>query len=94
MDRVCGECDTCPVTKTFTAYVDVMNKVCGHNGREIWKSGEISSLKEEIKEFKRIGLSTFRFYQKSGMGTVKWNLLDHIPDDIVRNGGLYLCEAG
>ena len=28
------------------------------------------------------------------MGTVKWHMLDHVADDIVRNGGLYLCDAG
>lgn len=28
------------------------------------------------------------------MRTVKSNLLDHIAEDIVRNGDLFLCDAG
>lgn len=28
------------------------------------------------------------------MGTVKWHLLDHVADDIVRNGGSFLCDGG
>lgn len=33
-------------------------------------------------------------YQKLGMGDVKWHMLDHVADNIFRNGGLYLCDAG
>lgn len=32
--------------------------------------------------------------QKSELLPVKMHLLDHISDDIVRNGGLFLCDAG
>lgn len=28
------------------------------------------------------------------MGTVKWHMLNHVAEDIVRNGGLYLCDPG
>lgn len=30
--RICGESESCKVAKVFTEYVDVNNKVCGHNG--------------------------------------------------------------
>ena len=93
-DRVCGESETCPITTVFTEYVDVMNKVCGHNGRDVWSGSDISQLRRDIKEFKRNGVRVFGSYQKSGMGTVKWHLLEHVADDIVRNGGLQLCDAG
>lgn len=30
----------------------------------------------------------------SRMGTIKWNLLDHVFDDMARIGGLYVNDAG
>lgn len=30
----------------------------------------------------------------SGLGTMKWHMLDHVCDDIIRLGGLYLNDAG
>lgn len=28
------------------------------------------------------------------MRTVKWHILDHVTENIVRNGGMFLCNAG
>lgn len=33
-------------------------------------------------------------YDKSGMEKVKWHMLDHVSEDTVSNGGLYMCDAG
>lgn len=41
---LCGESEICPVKKLFTHYVDVMNEVCGHKGREKWTAVDISKL--------------------------------------------------
>lgn len=32
-------------------------------------------------------------HRKTGMGTVKWNILDLVADYIVSIGGLYFCVA-
>lgn len=46
-------------------------------------------LSERIKMFTTISISTFDTYKKSSMCTVKWHALDHICDDIKRNGILF-----
>ena len=94
LDRVCGECDAAPVTTVFTQYVDIMNSVCGCNGRNHWSDDDVSRLRNDIAQLKATAVGVFAAYQKSQMGTVKWHMLDHVPDDIVRNGGLFISDAG
>lgn len=36
----------------------------------------------------------FSKYQKSGFGTVKWYMIDHVAEDIERDSGLFLFDAG
>lgn len=35
IDRICGECETCPIKTVLTKFKDVMHQVCGHCGHEI-----------------------------------------------------------
>jgi len=52
MDRVCGESNSAPVTTVFTQYVDIMNSVCGSNGRMRWSADDVIRLRNEIAQFK------------------------------------------
>lgn len=60
-----------------------MNEACVYNGRKIWTSADLTKLRH-----------VFSAYQKPEMGTVKWHMLDLLSDDIAKNGGLLLYNAG
>lgn len=51
-------------------------------------------MSRDIAQLKANRVDVFSAYQKSEMGTVKWHLLDHVANDIIKNGGLHLCKAG
>lgn len=46
-DLICSTSESCPVTTVFTEYVDVMNKICGRNGREKWIVSDITKLRSD-----------------------------------------------
>lgn len=94
LDLVCGESDECPIETVFADYVDIVNEVCGRNGRMKWTFADILALHRDIQQMKLNGVRVLEAYQKSGMGTVKWHMLDHASDEKLRNGGLILCDAG
>lgn len=94
INRICGEPETCPVKTVFTEYVDVLNNVCGRNVRKKWTASDIATLRRDIAQFKANGVDVFSAYQKSEIGTVKWHMLYYVADDIIRNRGLQLCNAG
>lgn len=64
---ICGESESFPVTKVFTEYMGVMNKVCSDNGREKWRAAGITELIRDIKQFKVNRVTVFIVYQKSEM---------------------------
>lgn len=94
LDRICDESESCPVTKVFKEYVDVINKVCGHNGGHKCTATDITELRRDIQQFQMNRVAVFSAYKKSEMGTIIWYLKDYEADDIVPNGGLFLCDAG
>jgi len=93
-DQCCGEIEDAPVTKVFTKYVDILRKSHRHGEDPAWTEKEVCELERRIKEFKEVAVRVFADYQPSGMGTLKFHLLDHIGDDIRRMGGLQFGDAG
>lgn len=74
--------------------MDVYHQVCGCNGRVKWTLSDISAVCRDLHEVKLNGECVLRPSGKSVIKTVKWHMIDHVVDNIVRNGGLYLCEPG
>lgn len=93
-DRVYRESEECPITTVFIAYMDVMNQVCDRNRREKWTTSDIAAHSQDIQQLKFSGVSVLGPHEKLGMGTVKWNMIYHVGDGIVRIGGLYFCVEG
>ena len=50
--------------------------------------------KGENQHIQKKAVEVFGRYQKSNMGTVKWHLLNHIVDDMLRLGSMIVCDAG
>ena len=94
VDRVCGCEESAPITTVFTQYVDIMMEVCGYGKIDNWTEEAIEYIAGAIECFKANGVRVFGKYQKSGMGTNKWHLLDHIPYDLQRNCGLQFTDTG
>lgn len=51
-------------------------------------------LRSNIRQFKATEVDVFSTYHNLEMGTMNWDMLDHLAEDIVRNGAIYLCGAG
>ena len=94
VDRVCGCEESAPITTVFTQYVDIMMEVCGYGQIDNWTDEAIEYIRDSIVCFKANGVRIFGKYQKSGMGTNKWHLLDHIPYELQRNCGLQYADTG
>lgn len=71
-----------------------MNQFCGRNERKAWTPSDISALRGDIQELKLNVVRVLGVYQKSGIGTVKLHMLDHVADNVFKNERLYLCDAG
>lgn len=59
-DLICAESESCLVTNMFTEYVDVINKLCAHNGREKWTAADIKILRWDMQQFKVNGLAVLK----------------------------------
>lgn len=64
IDRIYGENETCPVTKVFREYADVMDKVCGRNGHKKFTASDIATMCWDIVQLKANGVDVFSEYQK------------------------------
>lgn len=80
IDPICAESESCPISTMPTEYVDIMIKVFGRNARDKWTAADIKKLRTDIQQFKVNGVSVFRDYKKSEIGTVQWHVLDPDPD--------------
>jgi hypothetical protein len=63
---------------------------CGFPTGDAFNETRLKELEEHIKKFKRL---VFGPYQVSGMGTNKFHLLDHAPEDCRRLGGFLLMSS-
>ena len=95
VDRCCDEYTTIPVTDVFCSYVELLQSLENFTqySRPI-VTHELSQIVKKIQNFKKRAVQVFVKYQKSGMGTLKWHLLDHTCDDINRLGSFVVCDAG
>lgn len=88
IDRCCVETTKAPVTIVFTIYVNLLNDIYYRiNTPPGCTYEDFGRFDYIILEFKTIGKIGFERYQKSGMGTSKWHLLDHLLTDLRRTGG-------
>ena len=94
IDRCCGETKNAPVTTVFTLYVNLLNEIHCRGRTPGWTDEDLGRLDRSIRDFKTIGKSVFHRYQKSGMGTSKWHLLDHLCVDFRRTGGICYMSGG
>lgn len=85
MDYVSDESKTCHIKTMFTKHIDSRRYLCEITKRGKWKEGELANVEERIRTFNRNGVSTFVTYQKSGICTLKWHVLDPIFDEMKRN---------
>lgn len=82
------------ITKTFTKYVDLVNKIHRRGTTPGSNEFELQDLSNDIKDFMGDVRSTFARYQASSMGTSKFHLLNHVVEDIRATGGIeYLSSS-
>ena len=93
IDRCCDNILIAPVTTVFTKYVELVNFIGRVDCTPGWTQSDLHKLKTDICSFKDVGRSTFGAYQPSGMGTPKWHMLDHLPSDLERTGGLEYLKS-
>lgn len=63
LDGLCGESESCRVTKVLTEYVGVLNKVCVNKGQDKWTVSYIKEKLRDRKQFKVNGFALFSAYQ-------------------------------
>ncbi len=94
VDRCSDDVGTFPVTSVFSQYVELMTKVMyTEYSPDICLESLSSEIAEDIKTFKQRAFQVFSNYQTSGLRTVKWHILEHIPLDILQLGSLTNCDA-
>ena len=96
VDRLCDEVSTANSTKLFVHYIDMQQTCLSYKSATsvMWNEEEIIALKREICNFKKMARKLYGEFHASQLGTEKMHMLDHIPDDIRRLGGLRYCDAG
>lgn len=71
-----------------------MQLVCGLHGQYVLGPEGMSKLSAHIQNFETKAVDVLENVHKSGMGKVKWHLLNHVLDEISRIEVLYLNDAG
>ena len=95
IDRACDNVTDCPITSVLTSYVLMLQKILYTPfSDEIDINVHATDIKKDISEFKTLATTTLGRYQTSGFGTVKWHLLEHVPQDIRQLGSLLNCDTG
>lgn len=82
VDRCFDAMKNCPVTSSFTLFIDLVSNLSRRRLPSSWNEAESGELDEMIKMFKRQTRHTFGKYQPSWMGTSNFHLLHHISEDI------------
>lgn len=94
IDRCYGEIEQCPTTRVSSLYSTILFTLARKGDRCGWTPDDLSLLRTHIHRFKHIFVDLFARYQPSGMGTLKFHLLDHLVDDIKRLGSISVMDAG
>ena len=93
-DSFCGNSRKAEITKVYTRYVDLLHFATRNHFVPGWSASDIATLRTMIREFKIVGKQVFGKYQASGLCTQKWHALDHIPEAIMRTGGMEYVHTG
>jgi hypothetical protein len=100
VDRMCGEEAVAPTTRVFVAYTNLCHKktgcyVEGDSGSTLdgFTMAFLDKLANDIASFKSQAVNIYGKYQRPGMGTNKFHLLDHVVEDVMRLGSLLLLSA-
>lgn len=93
IDRCCGEKENAPTTKVAVLFTDLV-KLSERRGMAAgWTEPDLLKLETKVREFKKEALQLYEKYQKSGMNTMNFHLIDHLVSDIRRNGGIQYGDA-
>jgi hypothetical protein len=66
---------------------------CGFPTGDAFTETRLKALEEHIKKFKRLAVDVFGSYLVSGMGSNKFHLLDHTPEDYRRLGSVLFMAS-
>ena len=83
-----------PVLKVFTIYVELVSSLLSDNRSKSWTSTILGELEQKIILFKDTAVGTLSGYSTSGFWTLKFDLLDHLVDDLRRMKGFRFLDAG
>lgn len=67
LNSLCTESEEYQIKPVFTDHVDVVNQLCGRNGRIKWTPRDISGFRRDKQELKLNEVRVLGAYQKSGM---------------------------
>jgi hypothetical protein len=100
VDRMCGEEAAAPTTRVVVAYTNLCHKITGRyaegdsgSALDGFTMACLDKLAKDIASFKSRAVDLYGKYQRSGMGTNKFHLLDHVVEDVMRLGSLLLLSA-
>ena len=93
VDRWLGNAEDCHLTKLHTEYTDLQQSVMTDNHGYGWTDKDIQNLRSSISDFKKHMVSSFQDSFPTDLGTLKFHLLDHLPDDLSRFGSTKVLSA-
>ena len=93
VDEMLDENDSYPCTKLFSLYSSIIMSLFSNNKGHGWDDYSLTELGENIATFKEKAVSLFQEFQASGMGTLKFHMLDHILHDLRIVGGIFFMDA-
>lgn len=94
IDTCCGTTEEAPDTESFTQYLDLTDFIYSRSAVTGWIQEEFKKLTKLISSLKSVARNTFTEYPPSGMGTCKWNYLEHILKRLRELGGLEHLHGG
>ena len=94
LDRCSDEVNEAPTTNLYVQYVELMQMALSHDNCTSWTEERIQLLEQRIIKFKDDARMLYQEFHPSGLCTEKMHMLDHIPFDLRRAGGLRYGDAG
>lgn len=88
IDRLCGYQSSALNTKVSVMYCDLVNIATRRFADPGLTEQDLCALEAHIEAFKKLSIEAYEKFQRSGMGTPKFHLLDHLVSDIRMCGSL------
>ena len=94
-DRLCGEADKMPVTRTTIPYMEMVDALMRRHEEPGFTEDDLSKATGLVRKFRRIAEEVYTPFQRSGFAFPKWHFLLHAVDDIRTCGSLvnYVANA-